>query len=68
MHLSDFPPSSRPNLHHEHDGGYRGTHTHDITDHLGRLVEAVTHSHDPDGNVTVPGVGRYKLPKPVAAD
>jgi len=57
--LIDCPASARPNLHHVHDDGYLGAHTHDIVDHLDRAIEAVTHTHDPDGCVTVDG-GRHK--------
>lgn len=62
MRLEDCPADQRPNLHHTHDALAEGVHTHDIVDHYGRTIDAVEHSHDPDGNVTVAGA-RHKPAK-----
>lgn len=59
MKLNDCPPNARPNLHHVHDDGFTGTHSHDIVDQLDRTIDDVTHTHDVDGCVTVDG-GRHK--------
>lgn len=50
------------NLWHDHEDGYRGTHTHEI---FGTKVQH-THTGDPDFPVVEAFGKRYKRPKVVA--